>query len=127
MLKQTGEPQRFEGGAQRDNSENKPRPDLICPYFRMRFGRQLAKGAKYYGERNWEAGMPQSRFLESLHRHLAAYEKGETDEDHLAALAFNLQGLISQEERVALERLDESWMDRVNTSPFIWELENGES
>lgn len=110
-LKQTGEPQRFEDGAQRDDDSTKPRPDLICPHFKQAVGRQLAIGAKYYGARNWEQGMPQSRFRASLERHLMAYDMGLDDEDHLAAAAFNLMGLISQRERHQDGSLDPKWMD----------------
>lgn len=108
-LKQSGNKQQFDGGAQRDSQDDKPRPDLICPFFKERLGEQLRKGAVHYGEHNWAKGMPQSRVLASLERHLMAYQQGKTDEDHLAALAFNAMVLLSQDERIARGKLDARW------------------
>jgi len=80
-----------------------------------RLGTHLGRGAKKYAERNWELGMPQSRVLASLMRHVCAYMAGRTDEDHLAAIAFNVMMLISQEERWKLGTLDSKWNDRSAT------------
>lgn len=89
---------KFESGAVRDSNEGKSRPDLISPYFTERLGFRLAEGAKKYAERNWEKGIPDAAFLESLERHLVAYKMGKTDEDHAAAIAFNIMGIIHNEE-----------------------------
>ncbi len=96
----------FESGAKREDKSHKSRPDLISPYFTERLGFVLSKGANKHGERNWEKGIPNDSFLASLERHLIAYKqsvnKGYTnnniDEDHLGQLAFNLMGLIHNEE-----------------------------
>lgn len=88
----------FESGAVRDSNEGKSRPDLISPYFTERLGFRLAEGANKYEERNWEKGIPDAAFLESLERHLVAYKMGKTDEDHAAAIAFNIMGIIHNEE-----------------------------
>lgn len=48
--------------------------------------------------RNWEKGMPFSRFLASAHRHLLQFEKGEVDEDHLSAILFNIHAIIHFQE-----------------------------
>ena len=93
-VKDSGERQQFETGAQRDIQEGKPRPGLIHPYLLYRLGAHLAKGAAKYDDRNWEKGIPMSRFWDSLQRHLTQYAMGCNDEDHLAAALFNLQGLI---------------------------------
>ncbi len=92
------ETRKFESGAVRDSNEGKSRPDLISPYFTNRLGHRLAYGAKKYKERNWEMGIPSPVFLESLERHLVAYKMGLKDEDHLGAIAFNIMGLIHNEE-----------------------------
>ena len=111
QIKDSGKRQAFEGGAVRDVQEDKPRPDLICPHFLRRLGLHLARGAKKYAERNWELGMPQSRAEASLCRHYVAYMAGQTDEDHLAAMAFNVMMLISQEERINVHLLSDVLSD----------------
>jgi len=96
----------YESGAQRENKEHKSRPDLISPYFQERLGFVLRDGAKIYSERNWELGIPDSSFLQSLERHLLAYKMGishglsenNKEEDHLGHLAYNVMGLIHNEE-----------------------------
>lgn len=93
----------FETGAVRDSNEGKSRPDLISPYFTERLGFRLAEGAKKYDENNWKKGIPDEAFLESLERHLVAYKMGKTDEDHAAAIAFNIMGIIHNQEVRKLE------------------------
>ena len=96
----------FKTGAMREDKSHKSRPDLISPYFTERLGFVLAKGADKHGARNWEKGIPNDSFLSSLERHLVAYKQSiskgysshNIDEDHLGQLAFNLMGLIHNEE-----------------------------
>lgn len=89
--------QKFASGAVRDAAEGKPRPDLISPYANLRIGEWLREGAEKYSERNWEAGMPISRCVASLCRHLEAFKMGRTDEDHLAAIVVNAQFIMHYE------------------------------
>jgi len=104
---QTSEEQRqFATGAVRDAADHKSRIDLIPPFALERIGQHYRAGAVHYGDRNWEKGMPQSTFLQSLKRHIVAYQQGETSEDHLSGAAFNLLALIDQEERIRLGLLD---------------------
>jgi len=98
IIRDSGQRQAFAGGAVRDTHGDKPRPDLISPFFLNRLGAWLALGAHKYGERNWEKGIPSSRCLASLWRHLLAWQRGEADEDHLSAAAFNLMAIIHNEE-----------------------------
>lgn len=99
-LKDSGKRQDFESGCVRDAAEGKSRPDLISPYFNMRVGEHLDKGARKYAERNWEQGMPISRCVASLERHLNQYKMGLTDEDHLAAIGCNIMFIIHYEAMV---------------------------
>ncbi len=99
-LKQSNEKQTFETGAQRDTQESKPRLDLISPIFLERLGMVLTKGAEYYGERNWEKGMPLSRLLSSAASHLNKTSDGLEDEDHPAQAAWNLMAYIHTEHRI---------------------------
>lgn len=96
-IKDSGKRQKFDTGAVRD-SEEKTRPDLISPHALMRVGEHMARGAKKYGDRNWEKGMPTERFLASAYRHLLQYQIGDREEDHLSAIIFNIQAIIHFEE-----------------------------
>lgn len=102
----SGKRQQFASGAVRDTAENKPRPDLISPHAHLREGAWLGIGAQKYAERNWEAGIPISRCIASLCRHLAAYQLGLTDEDHMAAIRTNAGFILHYEEEIKAGRLD---------------------
>lgn len=64
-----------DGGGKRLN-KNKLRYDLVHPKAHEDFVKTLTKGAEKYVDRNWERGMDWSTVLESLKRHIAAFEKG---------------------------------------------------
>jgi hypothetical protein len=98
QLKDSGEREQFSTGAVRDTATDKPRPDLISPFFLERLGEHLRKGAIKYQAWNWAKGIPSSRCYESAMRHLMRYAQGYTDEDHLAAAAFNIMAIIHNEE-----------------------------
>lgn len=117
-LHDSGKRQDFESGCVRDTAENKSRPDLISPYFNMRVGDHLEKGASKYAERNWEQGMPISRCIASLERHLNQYKMGLMDEDHLAAIGCNIVFVIHYEEMIKRGLLP----TELNDMPF-YELE----
>ena len=102
----SGKRQSFgKGMAIRDTADDKPRPDLISPFAEERQGHWLRMGAAKYAERNWENGMPFSRCVASLKRHLMKYQQGKRDEDHLAAIMFNAMALIHYEEMIERGRL----------------------
>lgn len=65
-----------EGGGLRFN-EGKARYDLIPAFAQHEYARVLTKGAEKYADRNWEKGMPWSKILSSLERHLYAIKRGE--------------------------------------------------
>ena len=96
----SGRRQSFASGAIRDTADDKPRPDLISPFAIERLGEWLRLGARKYEERNWEKGMPVSRCVASLYRHLMYYHQGHRNEDHLAAILFNAMAIIHYEEMV---------------------------
>ena len=102
----SGKRQSFgKGMAIRDTADDKPRPDLISPFAEERQGHWLRMGAAKYAERNWENGMPFSRCVASLKRHVMKYQQGKRDEDHLAAIMFNAMALIHYEEMIERGRL----------------------
>ena len=55
----------------------------------------LARGAEKYESRNWEQAQGDEeleRFKASAFRHLMQWVAGDEDEDHAAAVVFNLLG-----------------------------------
>ena len=88
----------FDTGAKRDSATGKPRPDLISGCATQRRAKVMELGATKYGIRNWEKGMPLSVFLASAARHLNQFMLGESDEDHLAHCAFNLDAIMHGQE-----------------------------
>lgn len=99
ITKDSGEREDFDTGSRRDSRTGKGRFDLLPFRAIRRLAGVYERGAKKYGDRNWELGQPQSRFLDSALRHMADYAEGKRDEDHLAQAAFNVMAMIDQEER----------------------------
>ena len=93
----------FETGSIRDNDSDKPLVNHFDAYTRLRFGYLLRKGANHYGKNNWQKGQPTEVAIESLNRHLAYYELGDQSEDHLAAIIFNVQIIMKNEQKNGIE------------------------
>lgn len=87
-----------EDKAIREPSEGKGRYDLISPYALRRLALHYEAGIKKYSERNWEKGMPFSRYIDSAKRHIDKFIMGMEDEDHLAAAAWNLFAIMHHQE-----------------------------
>lgn len=111
-VKDSGKRESFTTGSRRDTREGKGRFDLMPPKALRRLARHFENGAVKYGDRNWEKGQPQSRFLDSALRHLNNYLDGLRDEDHLSAAAWNVLCMIHQEERFA-----QGWNSELNDLP----------
>lgn len=93
-----GEKQVFNSGAQRDEQTGKPRYDLIPPLPLRRLAELYARGAEKYDDHNWAKGMPTSRILASLLRHVEAYRAGDRTEDHLSGVAWNAFAIMQFED-----------------------------
>lgn len=52
------------------------------------------EGAKKYGDHNWQKGIPVSCYLDSAIRHYLKYRRGDNDEPHDRAFAWNLMCCI---------------------------------
>ena len=98
-IKDSGERDTYESGAQRDNHEGKGRFDLIPTQPLLRLARHYERGAIKYSPRNYEKGMPISRYVDAAFRHLVKYMAGCDDEDHLAAVAWNVFAIMHHEEK----------------------------
>ena len=99
-MKDSGERDLYNGGAQRDKSAGKGRYDLISPIALFRLARVYEDGAVGKGERNWENGIPVKRYMESSIRHLFWHIGGMRNEDHLAQAAWNIFSAIHTEHQV---------------------------
>jgi hypothetical protein len=109
----------FSGGAVRDAQTGKPRFDLIPPGPLERLADLYARGAEKYDEHNWTKGMPTSRILASLFRHLERYRAGDRTEDHLAAVAWNTFAIMHFEET--------DWHDLYDWTPRNRQQQEGEA
>lgn len=108
--KDSGKRAEFESGMVRDTEEGKARFDLLIPLgvpyehqFLTRCANLMARGAEKYTERNWEQACSEeemSRYKSSASRHFMQWMAGETDEDHAAAVQFNLNAYESTKYKV---------------------------
>lgn len=101
VTKDSGERQSFDSGMVRDTTAGKTQWHRVAdgPMLR-RWAELLTRGAEKYpdvkpGQPNWTlaAGDAEwSRFRESAFRHFMLWYFGVTDEDHAAAVMFNING-----------------------------------
>lgn len=101
--KDSGQRQDLANGMVRDVADDKPDWTLLLdgPLLR-RWCELLQRGAKKYGKRNWtrcltanpgdSRDQTKARFLESAFRHFMQWVQGDRDEDHAAAVVFNMNG-----------------------------------
>jgi dATP/dGTP diphosphohydrolase len=94
--KDSGKRAEYDSGMRRDTDEGKARLDLVYWPMVRRWADLMQRGAIKYGEENWrlaDSTEEATRFRSSLLRHLDQYLSGETDEDHAAAVFYNLSAL----------------------------------
>ncbi len=113
-VQDSGERTEFTSGAVRDRQDGKGRFDLFSPISLMRLAQHFENGAQKYKDRNWEKGMPLSRFFDSAVRHLYAFIGGSRDEDHLAAADWNIHCLIHTEAMIEAGKLPKELNDLPN-------------
>jgi len=100
ITKDSGARQDYASGMRRDLQIGKPNFNLINPKFLKfdetmiyRWAMLMTRGAEKYGERNWEKADSEEemeRFKSSAFRHMMQWLAGEEDEDHAAAVLFNI-------------------------------------
>ena len=99
VTKDSGERVLYDSGFTRDVQGNKPRYDLIPLPMLKRVAELYARGASKYGDSNWKLADTDEelqRFKASAFRHFVAWMDDETDEDHMAAVVFNLFAFETQ-------------------------------
>lgn len=110
VTKDSGKRQDYDSGMRRDLQEGKPRYDLVIPLdcenpMLKRWAELLERGMSKYGYRNWELSNSVEeliRFQSSAFRHFVQWQMGEKDEDHAAAVFFNIQAYEYLSEKLDL-------------------------
>lgn len=96
VVKDSGERVGYDGGMVRDTQEGKIDYTLLLDGPMLeRWAVHLTKGAEKYAKRNWLLGRGdevKNRFRESAMRHFIQWMHGDKDEDHAAAVYFNING-----------------------------------
>lgn len=110
VTKDSGERAEFASGMQRDTESGKARFDLMLPegvkyedQFLTRIAELMARGAEKYEDRNWEKAdsvAELNRMKSSAFRHFMQWMCGETDEDHAAAVVFNLLAYETTKQKI---------------------------
>lgn len=99
-LKDSGQRVEYPSGLIRDTTAGKPDYTLVDLAMLERWATQMTLGAEKYGRENWLlARGPEdlARFRSSAFRHFVQWLRGDQDEDHAAAVFFN----VAAAERVA--------------------------
>jgi hypothetical protein len=113
-LKDSGERQKFDTGAARDTQSGKGAYYLLPPAAIFAVARVFEEGSKKYEPRNFEQGMPLSRFIDSALRHIFKHLEGHRDEPHMAQAAWNILAYIHVATMVERELLPEELNDLPN-------------
>lgn len=93
QTRDSGKRQEYESGMRRDTTEGKPDYTLIYEPMLTRWAELMTRGAEKYGRRNWELANSEEeleRFKASAYRHFVQWIRGDQDEDHGAAVYFNI-------------------------------------
>jgi len=114
----------FPSGAKRNSQQGKGRFDLISPFIFLSLAFRLEDGAEIYGPRNWEKGMPLSRFASAAFRHLIQAVYGMDDEDHWGGIIFNIMCLKHGKEMIESGEWPEELDDLPNYSKELERIWN---
>lgn len=103
ITKDNGKREECKSGSLREVKVGKPRFDLILPTSQpydttllYRWAMIMERGIKKYGDRDWEKSNSieeLNRFKASACRHFIQAMSGLEDEDHMAAVCFNLNAI----------------------------------
>ena len=119
-IKDSGERAQFESGAVRDIQDGKGRFDLLPWDAIQALAVHYQKGCLKYGDRNWEKGIPVSRYLDSAGRHYAQFVMGADDENHLIASIWNLVSCYATILRIQNGNLPEELYDMPKKVQLVW-------
>ena len=94
--KDSGEREQYASGMVRDTTDGKTKWHLIAsgPML-VRWAELMTRGAEKYDDDNWmkaDSLDEYTRFRQSAYRHFMQWYMGHDDEDHAAAVIFNMNG-----------------------------------
>lgn len=95
-ISDSGERTLFDTGAVRDLHGGKGRMDLLPLTAVIELSKHCENGAIKYGEHNVDKGIPQHSLCDSAMRHLIKYMRGDHDENHIRAAAWNIMWALEQ-------------------------------
>ncbi len=103
---------KWKTGAIRDTQEGKPDFIETISFTALhRFAVYMTGKKKKYGSGNFKKGIPIESYEKSLMRHIDKYMrnkfengKDELNEDHLAAMIFNIFGIMHEEGQARLKK-----------------------
>ena len=110
-LPDSGERSEFTTGAVRDASYGKGIPSAIPPRALIKLAKRFEDGAAKYKRDNWKQGIPISRYIDSLYRHLWAFMAEDQTEDHLGAIIWNAVCLSETFDMIEEEELPDTLYD----------------
>jgi hypothetical protein len=93
VTKDSGQRVDYPSGMRRDVADNKARFDLIPLPMLRRLAELYGRGAVKYGDNNWQLADSEEelqRFKASAFRHFIQWLEGDREEDHGAAVFFNI-------------------------------------
>lgn len=111
IIPDTGERSNFETGAVRDAMEGKGLPSLLPLESLRRASKRFEDGATKYGRNNWQKGIPMSRYVDALYRHLWQFMENDQKEDHGGAIIWNAMCLVQTQKWIEEGKLPESLND----------------
>lgn len=110
-VENSGDNQEFSTGAKREVKQGRGRFDLLPPRAMRRLAQHYEAGGQIYGDRNWEKGMPLSKFVDCIGSHFFKLLEGSNKEDHLMAIAWNALGCAELQELIEAGKLPEELDD----------------
>lgn len=121
-IKDSGERVEFPSGMVRDVCRGKVNWLLVRsgPMLR-RWAQHLTAGAEKYEEDNWLKASGEEelrRFKQSACRHFEQWIGGETDEDHAAAVFYNINGAEYVKGKLQTDRTDDADLQRFVKDAF---------
>lgn len=97
---ESGKKREFNTGAKKQPASGKGTPVLFPSDAYLEISKHFEDGAAVYSPRNWEKGIPLSKLIDSLERHIAQEKMGLTDERHDRALAWNAVVYLATKMRI---------------------------
>lgn len=87
--------------------DQEEKPFKNAPDMYLEVAKHFEEGAVKYGERNWEKGIPVDCYIDSAVRHYLKWLRGDMDERHDRAFAWNIICLMWTRVHLIAEEVDD--------------------